>query len=60
MGGVLGRLPDQPRERDQGRRGEHEEQDLAGPREAVDEHGDGAEDEESDEDLADHGGGAAY
>ena len=51
---VLGRLADQPRERDEGDRGEHEERDVAGVRELVDEDRDGREEERRPEELPAH------
>ena len=55
--GVLGRLADQPGERDERQRREHEERDVARIREAVHEHGERAEGEQRVEDLAKHGAG---
>jgi hypothetical protein len=53
---MLGRLPDQPRERDEGECREDEELDFVHAR--VVEHDDeGAESQEGEEDFADHGRG---
>jgi len=53
--GVLGRFADQPRERDEGDRGEYEERDVSGAGELVHGDRDGREEERPPEELAAHG-----
>ena len=53
---VLRRLPDQPGQRDEGRRGEDEELDVAETR-VVEDDDEWPESEEREQDFADHGRG---
>jgi hypothetical protein len=55
LGGMLGRLADQPRERNQGDRGEHEERHVARPGELVHRDREGCEEERPPQELAVHG-----